>query len=1012
MSIIQGFIGAVSNTNNVRYTIVPDYTYIDEGGTASAQTVTYTITTTGVDDGTTVYWNNGGTTVAADIGGSNTGSVTISGGSASISLTATSDTTTEGTETIIIRLYTDSGRTNLVATAQTVTVGDTSLDPPVPGSALFTDSESDNMVLAPTGSYGGSAQFVRDSGQYLSATVAAPGTGDVTYEWWFKQTTNTGQHGMLQTRTNTTDGDGIDVSIGNYQIFVTKSGSVLFQGGTVTNGYWFHIALVRNGTTTWTVYLNGLSIGTFDFTDTTGTQLYIGEKSADTPGECFDGYITNFRYVKGTAVYTGNFTPETTPLAATQRNGGYGGGANINAIESGTDLLLLTVTSPNLLVDSSGNSRTVTNHNDVSFSYATPVVYYDFNLGDTYTLEWWMNSPVASTSQQGILGQGGWLGGLVNETIMTALCGGDLIISQGDTNTECHFTEPTPGEWTHVAVVTTSGVSKVYYNGVLQTKTAGSYRSHSLTNIRQPLYIGRLAPPYGCYFKGKLTNIRITNTAIYSANFSPPYTQPTIVGGHTKLLWTPTQYSITTDGGDHATAITNNGATADTDYPQPITHGSAAFDNTPKNLAVLGSLSVTATTASANANLGAPPYTAGSYAYFANIASGIPVGATFTADGQTCTVEEVSGSGDYIFVGFTPRITEGALQPGDSVTFAFSNLNLSTTWTIEWWQKADLATTSGNLLTILCQGPGNINSGRIDIFCQNGNLYVGNGNSIGAEPTPGVWTHVALVSNSGVLTVYYNGVQQFSYLINYSITSTQDVYIGKRGPSVSGQNFRGKLTNIHIVNTADKYTAAFIPAVLPLKITGTKLLWTPTNRSIVSDSSDHVAPITNTGSVAYNSDYPYEFAYEAIHPHSGAGILTMTKSINGLSVQAGATNFDDTPAAGSYITIDGVTVASDSSIGIGQLMTRGQTMVVVNKETNTIESIHTWDTWGSPGYPAIIEDPLSNVTNGRIVILVSYDATSCSTNMRNILVNSYGATNTTSTWTSERVSHLFIGVKR
>jgi hypothetical protein len=1007
MSIIQGFIGAVSNTNNVRYTIVPDYTYIDEGGTASAQTVTYTITTTGVDDGTTLYWNNGGTTVAADIGGSNTGSVTISGGSATISLTATADTTTEGTETIIIRLYTDSGRTQLVATAQTVTVGDTSLDPPIPGSAIFVPGDPGSYLRTdPTGSYGGSAQFVRDSGQYLSATVAAPGTGNVTYEWWFYQTTNTGQHGMLQTRTGTTGADGIDVSIGNYQIVVTKSGSVLFQGGTVTTGFWFHIALVRAGSTTWTVYLNGLSIGTFDFADTTSTDLYIGEKSADTPIECFDGYITNFRYVKGTAVYTQNFTPRT----------------DVSAAIGGTELLLLTTTSPNLLVDSSSNNLTVTNHNGVAFASTTPVTYYDFNLGSTYTIEFWMKPNAASDAQEGLVCQDGWFGAIGayasynrENAILVARLGGQLAIGQCNSYDMIYYTEPASGEWTHVAVVNTAGTTKVYYNGIEQTQLGSSVpHTAAYTNINLPLFIGHLGAGYNGAFNGKLTNIRITNTAIYSANFSPPYTQPTIVGGHTKLLWTPTQYSITTDGGDHATAITNNGATADTDYPQPITHGSAVFDNTPKNLAVLGSLSVTATTASANANLGAPPYTAGSYAYFANIASGIPVGATFTADGQTCTVEEVSGSGDYIFVGFTPRITEGALQPGDSVTFAFSNLNLSTTWTIEWWQKADLATTSGNLLTILCQGPGNINSGRIDIFCQNGNLYVGNGNSIGAEPTPGVWTHVALVSNSGVLTVYYNGVQQFSSLINYSITSTQDVYIGKRGPSVSGQNFRGKLTNIHIVNTADKYTAAFIPAVLPLKITGTKLLWTPTNRSIVRDSSDHVAPITNTGSVAYNSDYPYEFAYEAIHPHSGAGILTMTKSINGLSVQAGATNFDDTPAAGSYITIDGVTVASDSSIGIGQLMTRGQTMVVVNKETNTIESIHTWDTWGSPGYPAIIEAPLSNVTNGRIVILVSYDATSCTSNMRNILVNSYGASTPGSyaTWTQERVSHLFIGVKR
>ena len=936
MSIIQGFIAGVSNTNNVRYTIVPNYTYIDEGGTASAQTVTYAITTTGVDDGTVLYWDNAGTTVAADIGGSNTGSVTISGSSATISLTATSDNTTEGTETIIIRLYKDSGRTHLVATAATVTVGDTSLDPPIPGSALFTDSESDNMVLAPTGSYGGSAQF--SGSNYLSVAGnagTAMGTGDFTWETWVYPASSADYQCFIDTRTNPlTGGDTTGFYFGTNTGTLTPmyytTGIQLVSSINITLNTWNHVALTRASGTV-TIWVNGASGGTkSDTTDLTQQRVFIGGTSdGGNTGLLLTGGISNLRIVKGTAVYTGNFTPATTPLAATQRNGGYSAGANIVAIESGTELLLLTVTSPNLLVDSSGNSRTVTNNNGVSFASTTPVVYYDFDLGDTYTLEWWMNSPVASTSQQGILGQGGWIGGLVNETIMTALCGGDLVISQGDTNTECHFTEPTPGEWTHVAVVTTSGVSKVYYNGILQTKTAGSYRSHSLTNIRQPLYIGRLAPPYGCYFKGKLTNIRITDTAIYSANFSPPYTQPTIVGGHTKLLWAPTQYSTTTDGGDHATAITNNGATANTDYPQPITHGSAAFDNAPRHIAVT-----------------------------------------------------------------------------DASHFGFG-----TTWTVEWWQKADTSTVSGNLLTILCQGPGNINSGQFDIFCQNGNLYVGNGNSIGAEPAPSVWTHVALVSNSGVLTVYYNGVQQFSSLINYSITNTTDaLYIGRRGPSVGGQNFRGKLTNVHIINTADKYTAAFIPAVLPLKITGTVLLWAPTNRGIVADTSNYAQTLTNT-SATYSTEYPNEFAYEAIHPHSGAGILTMTKSINGLSVQAGATNFDDTPPRGSYITIDGVTVASDYTIGVGVNMTRGHTMVVVNKETNQIESINVYDTWESP---TVIETPLSIVPNGRIVILVTYDATSCTSNMRNTLVNSYGASTPGSyaTWTTERVSQLFIGVKR
>ena len=934
MSIIQGLIGGVSNT--VKYEIVPNYTYIDEGGTASPQTVTYTITTGGVADGTILYWDNAGTTAAADIGGSNTGSVTISGNGASITLTATTDTTTEGSETIIIRLFKDSGRAQLVATAATVTVGDTSLDPPIPGSAIFNQPEGDYMVLGPTGSYGGSASF-SGTGQYLSTVDSGLDlTGDFTVEGWFYPTDVTGTHalwtfGQANANRYTVQLSGTAMLTNLYGAGVTNYTS------TVPINTWTHVAMTRLGTTV-NIYINGTASATTDTqSGTIGNGGYLNIGADDSGGANFAGRITNFRVVNGTAVYTGNFTPATTPLSATQPYGGWGKTSNISQIDSGTKLLLLTVTSPTLLTDSSGNNLTVTNNNGVTFASTTNIVYYDFNLGTTWTIEFWIKANNASNSgihipggQWGLINQGGWYGGMPNNSILIGMAGGYLTIAQ-DPNHDIQFAEPTPGEWTHVAVVNNGGGSaqKVYYNGVEQTKTSGSYYSNGWTNIYQPLYIGRLAPVYGSHFDGKLTNIRITNTAVYTAGFMPPYTQPTIIGGHTKLIWAPTQYSITTDGGDHATTITNNGAAADTDYPLPITHGSVGFDNTPRQMAVT-----------------------------------------------------------------------------DASQFGFG-----TTWTIEWWQKADLATTSGNLLTILCQGPGNINSGRIDIFCQNGNLYVGNGNSIGAEPTPSVWTHVALVSNSGVLTVYYNGVQQFSSLINYSITNTADaLYIGKRGPSVGGQNFRGKLTNIHMVNTADKYTAAFIPAVLPLKITGTVLLWAPTNRSIVADTSNYAQTLTNTDAT-YSTEYPNEFAYEAIHPHSGAGILTMTKSINGLSVQAGATNFDDTPAAGSYITIDGVTVASDYTIGVGVDMTRGHTMVVVNKETNAIESINVYDTWQSP---TVIETPLSIVPNGRIVILVTYDATSCTSNMRNTLVNSYGASTPGSyaTWTTERVSQLFIGVKR
>ena len=211
----------------------------------------------------------------------------------------------------------------------------------------------------------GSIGFVGSS-QYISTSVNAPSSTSITYEWWFYQTNNTpANQGMLQTRTNSSDGDGIDVSVENGSITVSTYGVFLLQGaGTVNLNTWHHIALVRNGSSSWTVYLDGSSIGgTFAFSNTTGTELVIGRKEIN--GSFFQGYISNFRYVKEVAVYTSNFTPSTKYLTSTQNSNTNG---NPSAAITGTytQLLLNTTKGNNFLVDSSSYTNTITNYGTTS----------------------------------------------------------------------------------------------------------------------------------------------------------------------------------------------------------------------------------------------------------------------------------------------------------------------------------------------------------------------------------------------------------------------------------------------------------------------------------------------------------------------------------------------------------------------------------------------------------------------------------------------------------------------
>lgn len=82
---------------------------------------TMSVSTVGVPNSTTIYW-------AVQPSGqfaTNTGSVSISSNAASFTLTPTADSSTEGAETATVVLYTDSARTNNVA-SDTFTINDTS----------------------------------------------------------------------------------------------------------------------------------------------------------------------------------------------------------------------------------------------------------------------------------------------------------------------------------------------------------------------------------------------------------------------------------------------------------------------------------------------------------------------------------------------------------------------------------------------------------------------------------------------------------------------------------------------------------------------------------------------------------------------------------------------------------------------------------------------------------------------------------------------------------------------
>jgi uncharacterized repeat protein (TIGR02543 family) len=200
----------------------------------------------------------------------------------------------------------------------------------------------------------GSINFVNatDGPSALTTTLSeAPGTGDLTYEFWFKLTNNGGwptTYDLFSTQSAPNASDGFRVLYSGGQISV-YSGNTYLAGMDrfETENVWTHMVFMRKGSSNWMIYKNGACRTQFTLSNTTSTKLTLGSETAG----ALRGKIANFRYAKSTlydqtfASYVPNesrFTPPLTALTATPD----------------TKVLLNTVQGANFAVDTSAAPNT------------------------------------------------------------------------------------------------------------------------------------------------------------------------------------------------------------------------------------------------------------------------------------------------------------------------------------------------------------------------------------------------------------------------------------------------------------------------------------------------------------------------------------------------------------------------------------------------------------------------------------------------------------------------------
>ena len=312
-------------------------------------------------------------------------------------------------------------------------------------------------------------------------------------------------------------------------------------------GKWYHMAAVyTSSNTTITLYINGVNVGSmaYGIGNVTGNVL-IGRNGEN--GGPINGYISNFRYIVGTSLYTSNFTPSTTPLTAI------------------TNTQILTCQS-NSFIDNSGNSRAV------SIAAGTPSVqafgpfapalqwtpdvvggsgYFDgsgdylsipsssnlsLGTGD-FTLECWVYplSWNSSTDQNLFAGNAIYSPGLGGNLYYP----GKLVFGyNGVVTIVDNATLPAVNTWTHVVATRASGVFRIFLNGT----QSGSTVTYSADFSAPIVFVGTNGGTG--FVNGYISGARvIKGTALYTSNFTPPTAPPTAVSG-TQLLLNMTNAGI------------------------------------------------------------------------------------------------------------------------------------------------------------------------------------------------------------------------------------------------------------------------------------------------------------------------------------------------------------------------------------------------------------------------------------------------------------------------------------
>jgi hypothetical protein len=642
-------------------------------------------------------------------------------------------------------------------------------------------------------------------------------TGDYTIEFWIYFTSVSGTQDLVANYVSSTSTDWTILISPNFQYYPSSASSYV-SGPTPVANRWYHVAVVRSGTTC-SMYIDGVSVGTpLTFSGTLGDATrpaYIGSRGGSS--NYTSGYMTDVRITKS-AVYTGNFKIPSAPILARGSSLPYTSTANVNTTFAAANVSVLTAQNNQphnntTFLDKSSYRHLITRNGNAnqgtfapykgSWSNYFPNVPtgtsgffvpdnpgFDFSNGD-FTVEAYINLTASRTGLNAaavVYGQVQNLASNSNRSHALQITNTALTFyytTNGGTdqfiNWSYTFNRDT---WYHVAVARSGNNIYGFVNGVLISSQSFNV---TIFNSSAPLAVGLFGryPVDNGYtsltFPGYISNLRIVKgTALYTSNFIPSTSPLTAVPG-TSLL---------TCQGNRLIDISQNNSTV-------TTNGSIAISSESPF---------------------SPAYT-----------QATPVSYSVAFD----------GTGDTISTPFTSAIS---VSTGDFTMEAWCYPTTTTNGIDSIWG-------SGNYSVMLYH---NGTAWTLEVGDGGGNYF-----TIAGTASLNEWHHMAVTRSGSNFNLWIDGVSAGTGTTAGALKNSGTLVIGGNG---NGQNFTGYMSNFRLVKGTAVYTGNFTRPILPLTLSGTAEIYSNAanvNTTFAAANTRiltcHAASIFNAGNALYSN---------------------------------------------------------------------------------------------------------------------------------------------------------------